>query len=63
MQCRPAPLCIGIGERSAFLSQLLEDIFNKKTMELEAACRAANKDIALDQDIAEWQSFDDRIEE
>jgi len=46
-------------ERSATVARLLEKELAKHEKGLEAACRAANADEALNAEIAEWQSFED----
>ena len=43
--------------------RLLEHELSKRDDTLAAACRAANRDKALQREIDEWQSFDDGIEE
>ena len=49
--------------RSRLVTRLLEQELAKRDKALAAACRAANRDKALQQEIDEWQSFDDGIEE
>lgn len=46
-------------ERSATIAKLLEKELARREKALEAACRAANADEALNVDIVEWQAFDD----
>ena len=50
-------------KRSATVAKLLERELTDQEHELEAACRAANKDEALNREIDEWQAFDDEVEE
>jgi hypothetical protein len=42
---------------------LLEQELKDRDNSLAAACRAANRDKALEQEIDEWQAFEDGIEE
>ena len=49
--------------RSRLVAKLLEEELAKKEDLLAAVCIAANNDSALEQEIDEWQSFDDRSEE
>jgi hypothetical protein len=49
-------------ERSATIAKLLEKELAKRDKALEAACRAANADKALNADIDDWQAFDDAEE-
>lgn len=46
-------------ERSATVARLLERELASRERELEEACRAANADSALAEEVAEWQAFDD----
>ena len=50
-------------QRSRLVTRLLENELSERDDSLAAACRAANRDRILEQEIGEWQSFDDRIEE
>lgn len=50
-------------QRSRLVTSLLENVIEKREDALVAACRAANKDAALEKEIDEWQSFDDRMQE
>ena len=50
-------------QRSRLVSRLLEQELSERDDSLAAACRAANRDKALEREIDEWQAFDDRIEE
>lgn len=49
--------------RSATVARLLEKELADQEHELEAACHAANADEALNEEIAEWQAFEDDVEE
>lgn len=49
--------------RSRLISKLLNDELKKREKLLEKACISANNDTALNQDIDEWQSFDEEIQE
>ena len=46
-------------ERSSTVARLLEKELARREQELEQACRAANADTVLAEEVAEWQSFDD----
>ena len=50
-------------QRSRLVASLLEKELASRDDSLAAACRAANSDEALKQEIDEWQAFDDRMEE
>jgi metal-responsive CopG/Arc/MetJ family transcriptional regulator len=50
-------------QRSRLVTQLLEKALSRQESSLAAACRAANRDKALEREIAEWQSFEDKVEE
>jgi metal-responsive CopG/Arc/MetJ family transcriptional regulator len=50
-------------ERSATIAQLLERELAQRERALEQACLAANADAALTAENAEWQAFDDVLEE
>ena len=49
--------------RSRLVTRLLEQELKERDNSLAAACRAANSDKALEQEIDEWQGFEDGIEE
>jgi metal-responsive CopG/Arc/MetJ family transcriptional regulator len=49
-------------KRSATVAKLLEKELDEQEHELEAACHAANADEALNEEIAEWQAFEDDME-
>lgn len=46
-------------QRSRLVTRLLEATLSKHEDALAAACRAANRDKALDAEIEDWQAFDD----
>jgi hypothetical protein len=46
-------------KRSSTVARLLEKELARREHELEQACRAANADPVLAEDVAKWQSFDD----
>jgi len=48
-------------ERSSTVARLLERELASRERELEAACRAANADSVLAEEVAEWQAFDDPV--
>ena len=50
-------------QRSRLVTRLLEQALAERDISLAAACRAANSDKALEQEIDEWQAFEDGIEE
>ena len=50
-------------QRSRLVARLLEHELSERDDTLAAACRAANRDKALEHEIDEWQSFDDETEE
>jgi hypothetical protein len=50
-------------QRSRLIARLLEDVLSKHEDSLAAACRAANRDKVLEQEIDDWQAFDDRVAE
>lgn len=50
-------------QRSRLVAGLIAKEIRKKERALEAACKAANRDLALARDIDAWQSFEDRPEE
>jgi len=49
-------------QRSRLVARLLEQELTERDASLAAACRAANRDKALEREIDEWQSFDDQVE-
>jgi hypothetical protein len=46
-------------QRSRLVTLLLEATLSRHEDALAAACRAANRDKALDREIDDWQAFDD----
>ena len=50
-------------QRSRLVTRLLEQELSERDNSLAAACRAANRDKVLEQEIDEWQAFEDGIEE
>ena len=50
-------------QRSRLVARLLENVLKKHEDSLAAACRAANRDKALEREIDDWQSFDDEVAE
>ncbi|RQD76227.1 MAG: hypothetical protein D5S03_06845 [Desulfonatronospira sp. MSAO_Bac3] len=50
-------------QRSRLVTRLLEQELAKHDSSLADACRAANRDTVLEQEIDEWQAFEDGIEE
>jgi hypothetical protein len=50
-------------KRSLTIAKLLERELTDQERNLEAACLAANADEALNEEIAEWQAFEDNVEE
>lgn len=50
-------------QRSSVVTHLIERELSKRGCDLASACIAANKDKALESDIADWQVFDDGVEE
>ena len=50
-------------QRSRLVAQLLESVLAKHEDSLAVACRAANRDKALEREIADWQSFEDGVAE
>lgn len=50
-------------QRSRLVTRLLKHELSERDNSLAAACRAANRDKALQREIDEWQSFDDGITE
>ena len=49
--------------RSRLVTRLLEEELSKRDSTLAAACRAANRDRALEREMHEWQAFEDGVEE
>jgi hypothetical protein len=45
------------------VTHLLEDVLWRHEDALATACRAANRDKALEREIDDWQSFDDGVAE
>jgi len=50
-------------QRSRLVTKLLENILSKHEDSLSAACRAANRDKALEREIDDWQAFEDGVTE
>jgi hypothetical protein len=50
-------------QRSRLVTRLLEDVLVDYEDSLAAACRAANRDRALEREIDDWQAFDDGVAE
>lgn len=50
-------------QRSRLVTRLLEQELADRDDALAGSCRAANRDIALEREIDEWQAFEDRIDE
>ena len=50
-------------QRSRLVAHLLEDVLSRHEHALATACRAANRDRALEREIDGWQSFDDGVAE
>jgi metal-responsive CopG/Arc/MetJ family transcriptional regulator len=50
-------------QRSRLVTRLLKHELSERDNSLASACRAANRDKALQREIDEWQSFDDGITE
>jgi len=50
-------------QRSRLVARLLEDLLSRHEDSLAAACRAANRDKAHEQEIDDWQAFDDGVAE
>ena len=50
-------------QRSRLVTRLLEETLSQHDDSLAAACRAANRDKALEREIETWQTFDDKVEE
>jgi hypothetical protein len=49
-------------QRSRLVTGLLKEALEKHNDLLATACRAANRDKALDREIDAWQSFEDGME-
>jgi metal-responsive CopG/Arc/MetJ family transcriptional regulator len=50
-------------QRSRLVTSLLVEELRRREGDLAQACLAANRDKALEMEVGDWQSFDDRIEE
>jgi len=50
-------------QRSRLVTRLLEETLSRHDDALVAACRAANRDKALEREIDVWQAFDDKVNE
>jgi hypothetical protein len=50
-------------QRSRLVAKLLEGVLSEHEDSLAAACRAANRDKALEREVDNWQSFDDGVSE
>lgn len=50
-------------QRSRLVTRLLQEELQERDNSLAAACRAANRDQALEQEIEEWQAFEDGVVE
>ena len=50
-------------QRSRLVTHLLEDVLTEHEDSIAAACRAANRDKALEREIDDWQLFEDRVAE
>lgn len=50
-------------QRSRLVTRLLEDVLSKHEDSLATACRAANRDKALEREIDDWQAFEDAVAE
>ena len=50
-------------QRSRLVTRLLEATLAEHEDSLAAACRAANRDKALEREMGDWQAFDDRVPE
>jgi hypothetical protein len=50
-------------QRSRLVTRLLKQELKDRDNALATACRAANRDKDLEQEIDEWQAFEDKIEE
>jgi len=50
-------------QRSRLVTKLLEEVLAQHEDSLAAACRAANRDKALEREIDGWQSFEDGVAE
>lgn len=50
-------------QRSRLVARLLEEVLSKHESSLATACRAANRDKALEREIDDWQSFEDGVVE
>jgi hypothetical protein len=50
-------------QRSRLVTRLLEEVMSKHEKSLATACRAANRDKALEREIDDWQAFEDGVAE
>ena len=50
-------------KRSSLVTRLLEQALSAHDDALAAACRAANRDKALEGEVDAWQAFEDKAEE
>jgi hypothetical protein len=50
-------------QRSRLVTRLLEGVLSEHEDSLATACRAANRDKALEREIDDWQAFDDGVAE
>jgi hypothetical protein len=50
-------------QRSRLVTRLLTGVLSKHEDSLAAACRAANRDKALESEINDWQLFEDGVAE
>jgi len=50
-------------QRSRLVTRLLEKALAERDNSLAAACKAANQDKSLEQEIDGWQAFEDAIEQ
>jgi len=50
-------------QRSRLIVQLLEGVLTQHENSLATACRAANRDKVLEQEIEDWQAFEDGVTE
>jgi metal-responsive CopG/Arc/MetJ family transcriptional regulator len=50
-------------QRSRLVTHLLENVLSRHEDALATACRAANRDKALEREIGDWQLFEDGVTE
>lgn len=50
-------------QRSRLVTRLLEGVLSEHEDSLAEACRAANRDKALEREVDDWQAFDDGVSE